>query len=213
MIFNPDDYINRVLRPFPDGGELPQVTERYALDQRHLDMAEGNLIGWIDQVVELWHRQAGSAPRIAEVCVRFLAADEELRRTIPYQDPQWWRDQIGAETTPREEPVPEVEPTPGLRGDARDQVTEPADPPPVSDAPVSGGADGAGPAPPSPEEPRPRQAPQPTEVTADQLNDRVVVRWPAPPDAPDVRFTVERVARPGVDPRRWTTFRQHDRGP
>jgi hypothetical protein len=205
LIFNPDDYINRVLRPFPDGGELPQVTERYALDQRHLDMAEGNLIGWIDQVVELWHRQAGSAPRIAEVCVRFLAADEELRRTIPYRDPQWWRDQIGAETTPREEPVPEVEPTPGLRGDAPDQATEPADPPPGSDAPVSGGTDGAGPAPPSTEEPRPRKAPQPTEVTADQLDDRVVVRWPAPPDALDVRFTVERVARPGVDPRRWTT--------
>ena len=217
LVFDRNDYINRVLRPLPDDGELPSVTERYALDQRHLDMAGGDLIGWIDQVVGLWRRQSGSAPRIAEVCTRFLAGDEELRRTIPYQDPQWWRDQIGAETTPREEPVPEAEPTPGLRDDAPNQMTEPADPPHASDPPVSGVTDGAGSAPPPKEKPQPaeeprprkalqpRKAPQPTEVTADQLDDRVVVRWPAPADAPDVRFTVERMARPGVEPRRWTT--------
>ena len=191
--FDGNDYINRILRPFPEDGELPPPAERYALDQRHLDMADGDLIGWIDQVVGLWRRQSGGVPRIAEVSERFLAADEELRGTIPYQDPQWWRDQIGAETTR------------GSGDDASDWETEPADPPPASGPPVSAVTDGAGSSPPPTAAPQPGKAPPPTEVTADQVDDRVVVRWPAPPNAPDIRFTVERMARPGVEPRRWTT--------
>ena len=92
--FDATDYIGRVLRHGQDSG-LPPLTERYALDQRHLDVADDELTAWVDQIVRLWRWQAEDGlAGMADVCARFLAADDQLRRDVPYNDPRWWRDQI-----------------------------------------------------------------------------------------------------------------------
>ena len=95
LIFDGNEYAERCLRPVRVGSVLPSLVDRYALDQRHLDMPDHELFGWIDQVVALWHRQADrGVVTIASVCAQLLAADEDLRATPGYREAEWWRDLI-----------------------------------------------------------------------------------------------------------------------
>ena len=101
IVFDPNDYIERVLRQQRAGTPLPPVGIRYALDERHRDVPDGELTKWVERIVELWERQAAQGIRnVAEVCERFLAADTKLRGSPSYTDPRWWREQIGGERDP-----------------------------------------------------------------------------------------------------------------
>jgi hypothetical protein len=225
LVFDGNKYTER-LRQVRLGSALPSLVERYALDQRHLNVSDGELFGWIEQVVGLWHRQADhGVATIVDVCAQLLADDEKLRRTRGYQDAEWWRDLV-REAWPAASDPP-----------ARPGAADPAAKPPgLADAeprPATGPIPAPrSPAPPSPPRPpryggRPipdrrsprgqptagaesRQPPAPPalHVTTDQRGDRVIVRWQVPPDASaTVEFEVERLAGPGIEGRRWRTAR------
>jgi predicted amidohydrolase len=130
IVFDRNDYIERVLRQQRDSTPLPPVRIRYALDERHRDVPDSAMTNWVEQVVDLWERQADRGIRnVAEVCERFLAADRDLRDDPSYDDPGWWREQIGGERDPYSGPLP-----------PSTTVTAVADMPRVADAPQTSGA-------------------------------------------------------------------------
>jgi hypothetical protein len=216
LIFDGNDYTERCLRQVRVGSQLPSLVDRYALDQRHLTVPDEELFGWIEQVVALWRRQAGQGVvMIADVCAQLLAADEDMRAEPDYRDAEWWRDLI-RETQPAAADPPA---RPGRAGRAAAPVrpdhaapqpgtSPPAAPSPprrrreavpIQDQPVPVGQPDAG--------AESRVPPPPVlNVTAEPRDDRVVVRWQAPPDASNaVKFVVERLTGPGVEGFRWRT--------
>jgi hypothetical protein len=209
LIFDGNEYTERCLRPVRVGSVLPSLVDRYALDQRHLDMPDHELFGWIEQVVDLWRRQAGhGVVTIANVCAQLLAADEDLRGTPDYREAEWWRDLIrGARPAAADLPAspgatnPAAEPH-SSAGAPPHPGTEPSLPRSAQGAPII-----ARPAPPK----KQADVTKPTlpppavlDVTAAPRDDHVVVRWQVPPDASSsVKFLVERLAGPGVEGRRW----------
>jgi hypothetical protein len=207
--FDGNEYTERCLRPVRVGSKLPSLVDRYALDQRHLDVADHELFGWITQVVDLWRRQAAQGvSTIAAVCAQLLAADEEMRDTTDYREAEWWRKQIRAaryppasSTAPPTGDAPVDEPRRASSAESgpvakpvpvpKPSVTSSRVSPPGQPVPVTGY----------------RQSPLPVrEVTTEQRDDRVIVRWQVPPGASSaVRFMVERLAGPGVEGLRWFT--------
>ena len=190
--FDANGYLER-LRQVRVGSVLPSLVERYALDERHLDAADRQLACWIEDVVSLWRRQADKGvATIAGACAQFLADDEELRRKPGYRDARWWRDQIRAARPaapgPRQ-PGPSGPPSP-----ARPRPVATGDPDQPSPAAEPGSAT------------QPKRALAPfRDVTVEQRDDRVIVRWQLSPDADAAGFMVERLAGPGIEGRRWRT--------
>ncbi len=208
IVFDPNDYVEQVLRQQRDGAPLPPLRIRYALDERHRYMPDSALIGWIGQVVALWGRQARQGIRnIAEVCGLFLAADRNLRDDPSYADPGWWREQIGGEQSPGSgSPPPST------------TATTVADAQSASSARPTAG----GPQPPHLDSQQPSVRPGAEErrydaaelpkssapagtATAEPRDDRVVIRWQVPPGtSADVTVTVERLADQGAKQLQWT---------
>jgi hypothetical protein len=225
LIFDGNDYTERCLRQIRLGSELPSRVERYALDQRHLNVPDDELVEWIKDVVRLWLRQAdGGVPNIADACEQFLADHKKLRGARGYPDAEWWRDQI-REAWPAAADPP-------ARPVATDPAARPAGPTDAAPRPATGRSPAPRPpAPPSaprppwsgrrpgPDRPSPpsqplagaksRPPPPPVvDAAAEQRGDRVIVRWQAPPDASAaVEFEVERLAGPGREARQWRTTR------
>jgi hypothetical protein len=216
LIFDGNDYTERCLRQVRVGSQLPSLVDRYALDQRHLNVPDQELFDWIEQVVALWQRQADQGVvMIADVCEQLLAADEDLRVAPDYRDAEWWRELIRetqpAAANPSARPGRAGRAAAPLRPDraAPQPGTSPPAAPspprrrqeeiPIADQPVPVGQPGAG--------AESRLPPPPVmNVTAEPRDDRVVVRWQAPPDAPNaVKFVVERLTGPGVEGCRWRT--------
>lgn len=93
--FDSSMYIQQVLRQYrrPDSG-VPSLIEFYALNSEFIWADDAAIIRRVSDVVEFLDRQArdGTAG-LAEVCVRFLKADQRLQSRYPdgYRNPQWWR--------------------------------------------------------------------------------------------------------------------------
>jgi predicted amidohydrolase len=192
VTFDPNEYVERVLRHQREGAPLARIGIRYALDERHRNLPGNDLIDWVEQVVALWRRQASQGlGNVAEVCGLFLVADKDLREESSYADPDWWREQIGARRDP------------ASGSPSASTTTMPvASAPPGSSAPPPAGTRQAPLAPSRRWEPRGTEraeAPGPSipagTATAEPRDDRVVVRWRVPPGTPpDVTVTVERLA-------------------
>jgi predicted amidohydrolase len=230
IVFDPDDYIERVLRQQRDGTPLPSVGIRYALDERHRDVPDSALHEWVKQVVTLWERQAEQGIRnVAEVCELFLAADRDLRHDPLYTDPHWWREQIGGERDPGSDASSVAGPpsaTSALPTAGARQL--PPMPPRVPEGQPLGSQQPS--MPPGGEERRPdadrrdQRASSPPQApsrpahtgspessvpagtaTAEARDDRVVIRWQVPPGtSADVTVTVERLAGQGAKRSQWT---------
>jgi len=208
IVFDKDDYVERVLRQQHDGTPLPPPAVRYALDERHRYIPDSALLGWVEQVVSLWDRQAGlHIKHVPEACRRFLVADAELRDSPSYSDPAWWREQIAAEGDPV---AAATVPPPAVAAPA-------ADVPPAADVRLAGGErrrdadrpDQQAPSDPrEPSEPTRAESPEPSvamgTISAEPQDDRVVIRWQVPPGIPaGVMVTVERLASQGAKRRQW----------
>jgi predicted amidohydrolase len=206
VVFDPDDYIERVLRQQRDGMPLPPVGIRYALDERHHGVPDSELTNWVEQVVTLWERQAAQGIRnVAEACELFLAADRELRDNPSYADPNWWREQIGGERDLGADapPVVRVAPITGTRSTAWVRPSPPTAPPmaPLMTEQRTGRREPGGPGNARPPE---SSAPAGTAV-AEPRDDRVVIRWQVPSGtSADVTVTVERLAGQGAKRLQWT---------
>ncbi len=178
--FDPANYIDTVLRPLGRGGSerLPHLVVRYALDQWPPAATDEDLMTRIDQVVDLWRRQEeGGTAGLAEACARCLVEDDKLRHQAAYLDPRWWHGRI------REWQVL------GQFSGQRPELVSPSadDPEPSSEDTVRER--------PSP----PPELPPPADLTALTANDRVILRWQAPPAAPaDTTFTIERLSGGGA---------------
>jgi predicted amidohydrolase len=185
IVFDRNDYIEQVLRQQRAGTPLPPVGIRYALDERHRDVPDFALRDWVKQVVALWERQADQGIRnVAEACELFLTADRDLRGDPSYDDPRWWRGQIGGGGDPGSDKPPAADASPA------------AGPPPVTDASPAAGPAHTG----SPESSGPAGT-----AIADARDDRVVIRWQVPPGTPaDVTVTIERLAGQGAKGVQWT---------
>ena len=244
-VFDPDTYIEQVLRPFQrdTSGRLPPVPERYALDLWLADAGAEELRKWISDVVTLWRRQgeAGTAG-LADVCSLWLDADTQLRRTAEYDNPQWWREQIRASRPSTSAPADRRGParvagTSGGAAAGRGQWPSPSGPAlrltldqpfgtgQRTEASTRSGRRPTGGAQPRPGRATPTRAQSPvaeaqsasdegasageaeapprlsllTGLRPEMTHDRVILRWNAPPDAPeDVAYTVERAGGRGV---------------
>jgi hypothetical protein len=189
--FDPETYIDTVLRPIGRGGTggLPHLVVRYALDQLPPDATDADLLRRVDQIVNLWRRQEeGGTAGLAEACRRCLAEDEILRNQSAYLDPRWWRGRIREWRSPGQlDDLPPERHFP-FTGQARQQSAtaerdrQPApEPPEPTDAAV------------------PLTLLPPTDLAAETRDDRVILRWQAPSPAPaDVTFTIERLSGTGA---------------
>jgi predicted amidohydrolase len=229
IVFDRNDYIERVIRQQREGTPLPALGIRYALDERHRDVPDSALSNWVEQVVTLWERQADQGIRnVAEVCERFLAADRELRDNPSYDDPLWWREQIGSEPDPGSDAAPvaraasaasERPTTEAASGhQMAQQVAErrlgtqqPSVPPGGEERRTDADRrDQRASSPPQePSTPAyarsPESLPSAGMATAEPRDDRVIIRWQVPPGtAADVAVTVERLAGQGAKRLQWT---------
>jgi len=187
--FDPETYIDSVLRPLGRGGvgSLPHEAVRYALDQCPPDAADQDIMMRVELVVELWQRQVGGGTAgLAEACRRCLTEDDRLRGQPGYRDPRWWRgrirdwqrldqaDRSGAE---------QASASASRAGEpSAAQSKQSAAEPPESEGPNV-----------------PPELPPPTDLTAEAGDDRVILRWQTPSAAPaDVWFTVERSSGTGT---------------
>jgi hypothetical protein len=189
--FDRETYIDRVLRPLGRGasGRLPHLVVRYALDQWPPDATDQDLMRRVDQVVDLWRRQEeGGTAGLAEACRRCLVDDDRLRHQTAYTDPRWWRGRIRDWQSLGQRSDPES----GRASPSADHAKQPSataecdrqsapEPPESADAGV------------------PPELPPPADLTAETRDDRVILRWLAPPAAPtDVTFTIERLSVTGA---------------
>ena len=230
IVFDPNDYIERVLRQQRAGTPLPPVGIRYALDERHRDVPDSELTNWVEQVITLWERQADQGIRnVAEVCELFLAAHMKLRDDPSYDDPHWWREQIGSERDPgpdappvaRAAPATSARPTAGARGlppmppwvtERRRPDSQQPSVPPVGEElrPEADRREQRISSPPqAPSRPANIGSPESSipagTATAEPRDDRVVIRWQVPPDtSADATVTVERLAGQGAKRSQWT---------
>jgi hypothetical protein len=189
--FDLETYFNTVLRPLGRGsvGSLPHEAVRYALDKCPPDAADQDIMSRVDEVVKLWQRQAeGGTAGLAEACRRCLTEDDRLRAQAAYRDPRWWRGRIRDWQGSRQPSSAGPEYDPQSADDAghpsasaeRDQQSA-AEPPEQADAAV------------------PPELPPPTDLTAEPHDNRVILRWRAPPAAPaDVSYKVERLSGAGA---------------
>jgi len=181
--FDPNTYLEQIVEAFrrtSDNG-LPPLIDRYALDGRFIHATDAEIRDRINEVANLWQRQAKMSTRAGIICRTLLAADNELRRTPGYQNPQWWRDQIAvAQPTDSRGEGPAEPPVHAATGDARGSAVEPGQ---QSEAKVSDAA----------AEPPPVVLPRPTGLQAEVMDDRVMVRWNEPTGIPTgVTFVVQR---------------------
>jgi len=187
--FDPAKYIDTVLRPLgrEGSGGLPHLVVRYALDQWPPDATDEDLMARIDQVVDLWRRQEeGGTAGLAEACARCLVEDDKLRHQAAYLDPRWWRGRI------REwQDLGQLSDLQGLRqlNGHRLELS-------------STSADDAEPSSEDTVRNRPSPPPEllpPAGLTAETGDDRVILRWQAPPAEPaDMTFTIERLSDRGA---------------
>lgn len=228
LIFDGNEYTERLLRPIRIGSVLPSLVDRYALDRRHLNMADREVLGWIEQVVILWRRQADQGvATIAEACVHLLEEDEGLRRAPGYREAEWWREKIRAAKPADDSPARHR--VVGTLGEPRRETAQeqapgaapshapqpPTDPrtPQVPDAPAraddrpssANPASGAGAG---------QSSSAVLDLTSEQRDDRVIIRWQAPRGVSNAMgFIVERQG-PGTERRRWrvsgTVFEDRD---
>ena len=185
--FDPETYIDRVLRPFGRTGsrELPPLVVRYALDEWPPEASDQDLLRRVGEVVDLWRRQEeGGTAGIAEACRHCLAEDELLRHQEAYIDPRWWRGRIRdwqGQGQPSD-PGPE-------------RASPSADHPQQPSATAERDRQSA----PEPQESANTEVPPellpPTHLTAETHDDCVILRWQPPPAAPtNVRFMIERLS-------------------
>jgi hypothetical protein len=184
--FDLGTYIDRVLRPLGRGGSgrLPHLVVRYALDHWPPDATDEDLMTRVDQVVDLWRRQAeGGTAGLAETCRRCLAEDDKLRHQTAYSDPRWWRGRIRDWQSLGQSSDPESERASQSAGQAKEPSATAERGKPSAPEPPKSAAAGA-----------PLALPPPVDLTAETTDDRVILRWQAPPGASaDVRFTIERL--------------------
>jgi len=185
--FDPETYIDRVLRPLGRGGSgrLPPLVVLYALDQWPPDAPDNDLMKRVDQVVDLWRRQEeGGTAGLAEACRRCLVEDDRLRHQAAYRDPRWWRGRI-RDWQGLGQPS---DPEPGRASPSADHAERPS-------APEERDQQSAPEPPESADTEAPPELPPPADLTAETRDDRVILRWQAPPAPPaDVKFTIERLS-------------------
>ena len=189
--FDPETYIDRVLRPLGREGSrrLPHLAVRYALDELPTDATDQDLLSRVHQIVEFWRRQEeGGIAGLAEACRRCLAEDGRLRYQTAYTDPRWWRGRIRAWHNLDQPSDPRRErPLPSAAEAEQPSATAERDRQPTPESPKS--ADTGVP---------PALLP-PTDLTAEARDDRVILRWQAPAEAPsDITFTLERLSATGA---------------
>jgi hypothetical protein len=188
--FDPETYIDSVLRPLGRGGvgSLPHEAVRYALDQCPPDAADQDIMMRVQLVVELWRRQEGGGTAgLAEACRRCLTEDDRLRVQAGYRDPRWWRGRIRDWQRLGQADRAGVE-------HASASANHAGQPSAIAQSSQQSAAE-------SPDSAAPDIAPElspPADLTAEPGDDRVVLRWQTPSTvSADISFTVERSSGTG----------------
>jgi hypothetical protein len=182
-------WVREVSRQGPDSS-LPPLVRRYALDAGFTSASDSEIQRRVGQVVQLWHRQAETTTSLGETCRRFLAADDQLRRSGDHDNPQWWRSQIrlshaGGSGFDLASPFGgDRRPLPKSPSKAKQRSAPPATARGGQSPPTSGSAASTA---------QPDLG-KPTGLKAEMLDDRVVLSWLPPPNAPPgTTYAVERI--------------------
>ena len=200
LIFDRNSYVDRVLRRYQGGtGALPPTSERYGLDQRHLNATDEEIRRWIENVKNLWGRQASNRVSRLDVVSRwFIQADDDLQKKPYYSDMQWWRDQIRAAASAAIYEGSDYPHEPAASKPLLGPSLENGPSTPVSSAGETGTAGEPGNVVTS--------VPMPIGLRARELIDRLVLEWRVVHGTSDnVRFIVIREAISPGESRQWTT--------